>query len=190
VRVDHEVGDGREVRQIAQRHPGRRCELDLAAVATYERVGRRHPRGVVDLTAVDRHRAVGRGTNEEPRGKPTRRADRRRPVRDPRELPRLHSQVGFLHGFPDRGAPCRVLRARGTVAVLVVDPAAREHPHATERELRVLVQHQRLEPGVAVAHEHDGCSRDDGVVGLVVAEPGLETARHGVGDRGSRPAAR
>ena len=78
-------------------------------------------------------RALGRGADEEPRREPPRRARRRRPVRDPRELARLDAQVGFLDRFAHRGAPGRVLGARGALAVLVVDAARRGTPTSRRR---------------------------------------------------------
>ena len=116
-------------------------------------------------------------------------------MRDPREGCLVDREVGLFGGLAHRGAACRGLEVGRALTVGVVDATAREDPHAPERELRVLPEHQRLDAVGRVADEHDG-RRGDGVafLALPVAQPAGELAlvEHAqeLGWRGSRPAAR
>jgi hypothetical protein len=75
---------------------------------------------------------------------------------------RRHHEPGLLGGFAHGGVRgCRQLVGVGD-AIRIVDAASGEDPHAAEREARVLPQHERLEPVVAVAQEDDR----GGIVGI------------------------
>ena len=62
----------RAAAEIVERHPGRRGQVDLAAVAPVEHLPGGEPLVLVDLAAVDHHLAVARAGDEEPRGEPAR----------------------------------------------------------------------------------------------------------------------
>jgi hypothetical protein len=116
--------------QRVQGHPRRRCEFDLAGVAARDRIGGSGPSVLRDLAAVDGHRAVGRGGEEEPGREPFGRLGRWFPVREGDERIRVDHEVGLLGRLADRGAasgPVRVVVGEAH-AVVVVDASTREHP--------------------------------------------------------------
>jgi hypothetical protein len=126
--VGEELGDGRELGQVVQRHPRRGCELDLERVSPRERVRGAHPGRVVDLAAVDGDVSRGGERDEEPRCEPLRGDRGRKPVREPDQRFRVDLQPGLLAGFAHRGPP-------RCVAVGVVDSLGRRHTARLSHEL-------------------------------------------------------
>ena len=159
--------DRGELREIVQRHPRRRGELDLTGVASHDPVGRPDPRVLVDLTPVDDDITRRRPRDEEPRREPFRCDLGRAPVRVDHQCVRIDHQPGFLGRFAHRGVASREhhvgdgIRRCCAHSIAGVDPPAGEHPHPAERDLRVPLQDQRLDPVGSVAEEHDR-GRGDG----------------------------
>ena len=140
--------------QIMQGHESGRHQFDLAEALFLQRPPRADPLALGNFTVVDANLSTGRRRRKKPGFKPPVAERRWRPVGKPVHGVRLQHQAGLLHGLPAGGGPRAVLQVVAVPAILRIDPAAGEHPHAAKGYFGVLAQHQGFHAFGSIAQQH------------------------------------
>lgn len=165
--------------EFGERDPCRWDDLDLIGSVTLKRGLWCGPSVFGDLTVIDHHRALRGSRREEPRREPTKRpfpihciGPRWLPMRPRHHLALGNDQTRFFSCLACRSSTSGT-QLISRIKLLGVDPAAGEHPHATERNLGVSAKRQHLKTRCSVAQQQDrgrGDERDLFRVGFL---PGL-----------------